>query len=209
MNQLQQQTLALAGVMQAAFLVNQLAVHGMVAQDKFSTSIHSIFALDPASTVDVYGSVRNLKLGLETLQEYLHNFDAVFSPTETLRYALGILHLEGLLQSQPDMLEQIRKDLERLQQRHDEAVYLDDNHALKDLSRVYRNTLSTLAFRIHVRGDLNYLRNELIADKVRILLLAGVRSAFLWRQLGGRRWQLLFKRGQFSRCVDDLIRNPS
>lgn len=208
MNQIEHQTLALAGVAQAAFLVNQLAMHGMVAQDKFGTSIHSIFALTPATTIDVYGSVKNLKLGLETLQGYLGNLESVLSPNETLRYILGILHLESHLQQNPAMPDQIRKDLERLQQRHAESVYLEDNQALKDLSRVYRNTLSTLPFRIHVRGDLNYLRNELIADKVRILLLAGVRSAFLWRQLGGRRWQLLFKRGQIMRCAAEFARNP-
>ncbi|HKM37225.1 MAG TPA: DUF489 family protein, partial [Thiopseudomonas sp.] len=33
------------------------------------------------------------------------------------------------------------------------------------------------------------------AAKVRALLFAGIRSARLWRQLGGRRWHLLTKRG--------------
>lgn len=207
MNQLQQQTLALAGVAQSAFLVNQLAMHGMVAQDKFATAIHSIFALNPQSTVEVFKSVKDLKLGLETLQDYLGNLDMILSPSETLRYVLGILHLEAQLQGHSDMAGQIRRDLERLMQRHAQQVYLEDNQALKDLSRVYRNTLSTLPFRIHVRGDLNYLRNELVADKVRILLLAGVRSAFLWRQLGGRRWQLLIKRGQLRRCAAELVRH--
>ncbi|HSX19775.1 MAG TPA: DUF489 family protein, partial [Gammaproteobacteria bacterium] len=29
-------------------------------------------------------------------------------------------------------------------------------------------------------------------NKIRTILLAGVRSAVLWRQLGGSRWQLTF-----------------
>ncbi len=32
------------------------------------------------------------------------------------------------------------------------------------------------------------------AAKIRALLLAGIRSARLWRQLGGHRWQLIFSR---------------
>ena len=32
------------------------------------------------------------------------------------------------------------------------------------------------------------------AAKIRALLLSGIRSARLWRQLGGHRWQLIFSR---------------
>jgi len=34
----------------------------------------------------------------------------------------------------------------------------------------------------------------LLANKIRTLLLAGIRAAVLWRQMGGNRWQLLFSR---------------
>ena len=40
-----------------------------------------------------------------------------------------------------------------------------------------------------------FLQQEATAAKVRALLFAGIRSARLWRQLGGRRWHLLTKRG--------------
>ena len=43
-------------------------------------------------------------------------------------------------------------------------------------------------------GEHNYLANPANADRIRALLLAGMRSAVLWRQLGGSRWQILFKR---------------
>ncbi|MEK7758734.1 MAG: DUF489 family protein, partial [Pseudomonadota bacterium] len=49
------------------------------------------------------------------------------------------------------------------------------------------------------------LSNPAIADKVRAALLAGIRSAVLWRQLGGRRWQLLFSRGKLARTAAELL----
>jgi high frequency lysogenization protein len=45
-----------------------------------------------------------------------------------------------------------------------------------------------------VNGEHGHLSNPLIAAKVRAALFAGIRSAFLWHQLGGSRWQLLFSR---------------
>ena len=202
-----QQVIALAGVAQAAVLVHQLAVHGVVAQDKLATAVNSLFALDPANTLDVFGSLRQLRLGLETLKELFGSYDSLLAPGEGLRYFSGLLHLESQLKSRDAMLGQIRKDLERLQQRYPAITIVDEPAALRELAALYRTTLSTLPFRIHVRGDMNYLRNEHVAEKVRILLFAGVRAAFLWHQVGGRRWHLLFSRGSLAAEVDTLLRS--
>ncbi len=59
---------------------------------------------------------------------------------------------------------------------------------------MYADTISTFRMRIQVTGDPNVLQQEENAAKVRALLLAGIRSAVLWRQSGGRRWQLIFTR---------------
>lgn len=206
MDQQQQQIIALAGVAQAAVLVHQLAIHGIVAQDRFAVAVNSLFALDPLRTLDVYGSLRQLRLGLETLKDLFGSYDSVLAPTEGLRYFSGILHLESQLKSRADMLEKVRYELEQLQLRFPPAALPEDPVSLRELATLYRSTLSTLPFRIHVKGDLNYLRNEIVAEKVRILLFAGVRSAFLWRQLGGRRWHLLFKRGSLARTIDGLLK---
>ncbi len=200
-----QQLIALAGVAQTSVLVHQLALHGMVAQDKFATAVQSLFVLDPPSTLDVFGSLKQLRLGLETLKELLGSYESVLAPTEGPRYFSGILHLEAQLKSRAGMLTLIRSELQRLHSTYPAAQLAEEPAAIKQLAALYRSTLSTLPFRIHVRGDLNYLRNDHVADKVRILLFAGVRAAFLWRQLGGRRWHLLFKRGSLAKGVEQLL----
>lgn len=206
MDRQQQQMIALAGVAQHAVLVHQLAMHGVVAQEKFAMAVQSLFALNPARTLDVYGSLRQVRLGLETLKDLFSRYDSMIAPAEGLRYFSGILHLDSQLKSRTQMLEKVRYDLERLQSRFTPSALSEDPAALRELATLYRSTLSTLPFRIHVRGDLNYLRNEVVAEKVRILLFAGVRSAFLWRQLGGRRWHLLLRRGSLARTVDELLK---
>ena len=71
---------------------------------------------------------------------------------------------------------------------------------MANLAGIYTDTLSTFAFRIHITGKQNYLTNINNTNKIRTLLLAGVRAAVLWRQMGGNRWQLLLSRKQI---VDD------
>jgi Uncharacterized protein involved in purine metabolism len=56
-----------------------------------------------------------------------------------------------------------------------------------------------------VQGNPHYLgRNDVVAE-IRALLLAAVRSALLWRQMGGSQWDFLFKRGDMKRAVTALL----
>lgn len=72
--------------------------------------------------------------------------------------------------------------------------YWSDNIAAS-FAGLYQDTISTFKQRIQVHGDMRFLQQDITAAKVRALLFAGIRSARLWRQLGGRRWHLLTKRG--------------
>jgi high frequency lysogenization protein len=60
--------------------------------------------------------------------------------------------------------------------------------------------------RIHVKGVPEHLRKQDVADKIRALLLSGIRSALLWQQLGGRRWHLFVYKKRIRDCVTDVRR---
>ena len=53
--------------------------------------------------------------------------------------------------------------------------------------------------RIIVNGNPQYLQNERTTDWIRTLLLAGIRAATLWSQLGGGRFDLMFGRKKIQR----------
>ena len=61
-------------------------------------------------------------------------------------------------------------------------------------------------FRIQVAGDPDLLKRESVADTIRAELLAGVRFAWLWQQLGGRRWHLVLRRRQLLVALETLER---
>ena len=71
MNRKLRQCLALSGVAQSAYMVKQLANHGMVGQDKLNTLVRSLFITKPTTTEEVYGSVSRLNLGMQVLQAVL------------------------------------------------------------------------------------------------------------------------------------------
>ncbi len=62
------------------------------------------------------------------------------------------------------------------------------------LSEIYVSTLSHISPKIMVRGEQRYLETEQIPIQVRAVLLAGVRAAYLFHELGGRRIQLFIHR---------------
>jgi len=201
---LQDLTLALAGVVQAAILVEQVAKTGQVQQDAYKCSIESLFDLNPASTLAVYGgNAQHLRIGLEALRDMLAG---QHKHQEAMRYALGALHLQKKLAGRKDMLNTIAT---RVSQAASQAEHFSSTHdnVIGNLGQVYSETISTFRFRIQVMGDYNYLQQTRIASQIRALLLASIRSAMLWRQLGGNRWQLLFQRKALASQVDQLLRN--
>lgn len=189
---LEDQTLALAGVTQAVSQVDSMARRGTVDPEAFETSLQSLFVTEPDKTEDVYGGVPGVHAGLRVLQTQLGN-DPKQRNVEQTRYLIALLHLERKLSRRRDMLEKISEGLDstRRQVEHFELTHAAVTASLADL---YAQTVSNLAPRIMVRGEHEYLSVTENANRIRSLLLAGIRSAVLWRQSGGTRVKLLFRR---------------
>ncbi len=102
------------------------------------------------------------------------------------------------------MMGQLKDGLTRIRGQA-EHFSLTHENVLAALADLYVNTVSTLTPRIIVSGQHGHLTNPANANKVRALLLAAIRSVVLWRQSGGNRFQLLFKRKQLAAEADALI----
>lgn len=212
LNSNQQRVLALAAVVQAATLVHQVASTGKVDEAASRTCMVSLFVTSPESTEDVFGgdqAIQNLRLGLETLQGIL-NQDQSVAAREITRYVLGLTHLQGKLRKRPKMLEAISQQLSRSQRQVD--LY-DVTHAnvLASVAETYSSTLSSFHFRIQVTGNPTYLQQPMNTNRVRSYLLAGIRATTLWRQVGGRKWQLVLFKNSLQRELTALLNqlNPT
>jgi len=196
-------TLALAGIIQATKLVQEIAYHDQADQASFDTCIRSIFETNPSNTAAVYGGVYGVRKGLILLQEQLGDQQQK-RDMELTKYVISVMHLQSKLAKKPDMLKTIAQGIEkaREQARHFSMTH---ENVIANLADLYINTISTLSPRIIVNGEHGYLSDPGNADKIRALLLAAIRSAVLWRQCGGQRLQLLLSRKKMIREVEKIL----
>ncbi|MGJ3438688.1 high frequency lysogenization protein HflD [Pseudomonas sp. Je.1.5.c] len=193
MSNLQEQLIALGGVFQAAVLVDRIARTGQATEANIGCMLNSLLVRDPKNTLEVFGGDDlNLRDGYRALVGALER-DPSSLQREPLRYALSMLGLERQLAKRDDLLETIGNRLPQIQSQADHFGLVHEN-VIASSGALYQDTLSTLRQRIQVHGDMRFLQQASNASKIRALLLAGIRAARLWRQLGGHRWQLVFSR---------------
>ncbi|PJK10440.1 lysogenization regulator HflD [Lysobacteraceae bacterium NML120232] len=193
--------LALAGILLALKEVRHLAENGRVNQTHLSTAIDSVFRLDADSTVDVYGSIAALHEGLRSLRDYLQGA----MPDQQLpRLALSVLQLERNFERNAESIDKVRQEISRLTPlAHNEGSTHPD--VLRELGSLYSKALSPLRPKVMVQGNPHYLGRSDVVTEIRALLLAAVRSAMLWRQMGGTQWDFVFQRSAMKHAVADLL----
>ena len=209
---LKDKTMALCGIFQATRMVQQIARTGMHEQGAFEASIKSIFSLDSATPEDAYGGIDNIAFGARVLLNQLSskksdNIEDRKKEIEVTKYVIGVLVLERKLVKREDLLNIITRGVERATAQLDHFPMTHDN-VIANLADIYTQTISTLQPRILVNGEQNYVSNSNNANKIRALLLSAIRSAVLWRQCGGTRWQMLFQRkailNETQKIIDEL-----
>ncbi|WJN57136.1 MULTISPECIES: high frequency lysogenization protein HflD [unclassified Pseudomonas] len=206
MSPIQEQLIALSAVFQAASLVDKLARTGQVSDAQLGCLLGSLLVRDPKSTLEVYGGDDlNLREGYKALVSTLERNPASLQ-REPLRYALALLGLERQLAKRDDMLQTVGNRLDQIQNQVEHFGLTHDN-VVAACGGLYQDTISTFRQRIQVHGDMRFLQQPAVASKVRALLLTGIRSARLWRQLGGHRWQLVFSRGKLLKELYPLLRS--
>ncbi len=197
----EERVLALAGLFQACVLAQQLANDGRCDEAAMEAGVASVFRIDAPSVVGVYGNVSNVRLGLRSLIAQLDENDKDMSVT---RMVVTVMRLERSLSARPDLLEKLQQGIIAAQ-RQVEHFGMDSSQVNSRLAEVYASTLSILKPRVMVSGNPQQLQLPAVVEKVRTNLLAAIRSAVLWRQVGGRQWQLLLYRRQCSMLARGLL----
>jgi high frequency lysogenization protein len=200
------QTIALAGLNQAILAVHNLAKTGTTDADDFETCIASLLKINADDVPGVFGGVERLKSGLRLLERQLGPSESV--DTELARYAAALVYLEGKFKRMDAMQKTIRSGLERATTQTAHFGLTHDN-VIASIADLYQNNISQINPRIMVMGENRYLENPAIANKIRALLLAGIRSAWLWRQCGGSKLGFLLSRRKLHDEAKRLVKTLS
>ena len=189
----EERTLALAGLFQALALVRTLATQGQADAASYVSSIGSVLRIDAPSVAAVFDGVGGVRLGLQTLQRELEGQQV---DAATRRMALTVLRIERRLIGDPPRVEHLQQGLRDAQRQAEHFGGVDHPTVIARLAGLYADTLSSLRPRVLVTGNAQMLNQQAIVERIRAALLAAVRAAVLWRQLGGTQWRLLLQRRQ-------------
>ncbi len=204
--------LALAGVCQAASLVVQIAEDPSIDQAALVASARSVLNIEADDTLAVFGGAGDLQLGLNNLRMLLGGQSNSRAKTQ-MGYMMAMDQLATRLSRANNTQGIIGQQLQEINIMHSRALQSDDegeydSDELRDLyaelGSLYQKTLSQLPPRIMVNGAKGKLSNEDNVARLRTALFAGVRAAYLWQQLGGRRWHVMLLRKGYVQGIEAL-----
>jgi high frequency lysogenization protein len=201
MSAMHERVIALAGMAQALRQVRRIAETGQAEAAVVGTALESVFRIDAPSPTAIYGDVEALRPGLRLLRDYLANKgDDPLLP----RLALAVTQLERRFVANAAMAQQVHDGIlavapsaQRMGSVHPEV--------LAALGSLYADTVSHLRPRVLVQGNPHYLGQADVVAEIRAVLLAALRSAVLWRQLGGSLWDFALRRKEMLQAIDKSL----
>jgi len=211
----EQQTLALSAVVHAAQLVRDMAYSGEAPALELEASVNPLLVLNAPDMGGIYTNLAGMLRGLQGLEALFVNQRSQ-EHTEVVRYTLGMLVLRNKLMSNNEMQDILHRRLQHINpliggeetsiEDSQGAGFSAQERSFQQLAKLYQDTISTLSYRVQVQGKVDFLNDEKVANRIRALLLAGIRSAVLWYQLGGRRWRLVVYRRRIQHTAANLAR---
>lgn len=203
MNDWQQRVTALAGMSLSAAAVQKLARSGNLYPESITdTLVYSVLQQSPSSIEEVYGGIPNIQPGLQTLARQIGNTSQ--KDVEVTRYLIGMLHLSRRLLKEPKTLDELGQRVSQIKRQKEEFDF-DQHRILESMAGVYRELISPLGQPIKINGKPEVLKSDANQHRIRALLLAGVRSAILWNQVGGKRRHFVFSRKQMLKAAQQLL----
>lgn len=198
---MRQRVLALAGMVQALKLVRQIAETGHADVGNQRIVLDSVFRIDADSVDAVYGGAGQLRSGLMILREHLVDRGG----DEMLpKLGMSILQIErrfvaddGMATHVLDGIRAVESTAERQGSIHPDVI--------GRLGQLYADTISSLRPKVIVQGNPHYLQQPQVVAEIRALLLAALRSAVLWRQVGGSYWDFVFRRRAMMQVVEEEL----
>lgn len=185
----QDRVTALAGIYQTVGCVMRIAHSGSADPAAMEPCIYSLFQVDADTVPAVFGPPGAVANGARQLIAQLTGRPE--RDLDMTRYVVSVIRLERKLSTLPELLERIGQGINAAAASRDQYPLLHPD-LLTRFADLYSENLSPLSPRILVRGVSSHLQNPDNQIRIRALLLAAIRAARLWRQVGGTRWQILF-----------------
>lgn len=205
-NNYKKQVLALRGIFQAAGLVHTIAKGEFENQADFETSLESLFIRAPKTAIDCYPG-QHFTTGTKYLKQF---FGRDYNPNiiQVCRYAFSLFKIYRIFKKSPSLRNKLDKLISEVESKR---TFFQEPLApaiIEQLAAGYVDIFGGLSFRIQIIGKKIVLNDPNRLAKMRCLLLAGLRSVYLWEQLGGNLFKLFFFRKRYFKEFELTLLKP-
>lgn len=211
MTDIADETLALAALFQCCTQIQRVARTGYVDPHAAAAVIRGLIITNPQSCTDIYAP-NQLLVGFRQVAASFSS-QAGSKSAETIEITKNVFKIIGLtltIMRNDAVFNKLGDDIDAArtavlarypdyEQGRPEIVLSQD--CLHDFSELYQSLVSPNFPRLMIYGEEAYLSRVENQEMIRTLLLAAIRAAVLWRQLGGRRRFLFFRRKAIVRCA--------
>jgi high frequency lysogenization protein len=205
MSSFDDRTLALAGLVQALRQVRQIAETGQADSAVLATATDSVFRVEADTPEAVFGGAQAVAPGMQLLLDYFSSSGGDARDDLLPRLALAVMQLERRFVREDATARKVHEGILAISPTADRLGSAHPD-VLAALGNLYADTVSHLRPRVMVQGNPHYLGQAAIVSEIRAVLLAALRSAVLWRQLGGSLWDFVLRRRALVGSVQSQLR---
>ena len=189
--------LALAGVSSCAALIDELATSGHADDSELEFFVSAFLDIGSDSTAKLLQRHHAYDKGLQVLGHLSQSGSE--KDRRLLLYSLQTIQLMQQFMKRSDLVALLTEELPKIASQET----LDDR--LLAMGSLYEKSVSTLAFRIQIRGSQGYLRQGPVAQKIRGTLFCGIRFALLWQQQGGSKFDFVLRKANIRSMARDIL----
>ena len=203
-----ERTCALAGVASCCILVDQFAVTGDADAQDIGFFTEAFLNTNPEDIGGILHPSNSLIPGLQLLTNLSsgpgtseQGGPRSQEVTRRLSYSLQCIQLMQQLMKRDDLLQKLASEIGNIQ----DIEYAEDR--LLAIGSFYEQSVSTLSYRIQIKGSQGYLRQPLVAQKIRGILFCSLRFALLWQQQGGSKFDFLFRKKNIATLARETLKD--
>lgn len=214
MKNIRSESIALAALFQCCTQINRIAHTGYCDEQAVSTVFRALLVTNPKTIEDIY-KISELKTGFRGLIE---GFSAEGitdnSANELVKLAMQVISLTDRIVRNTSLYNRLSNEIDTLKDQIEKAcpdflegktsVVLSSENVEK-FAQLYQSLISPNFSKLLIFGEERFLSSTENQNRIRALLLAGIRAVVLWNQVGGKKLYLMFRRKEIVSFASEQI----
>ncbi len=215
MTDIKAESIALGALFQACTQIHRIANTGFSDDLACACLYRAILVTEPRVVEDIYDP-KALNVGFCQLLESFDKADAnkTADSIAITKMALKLMSLTRGIETWAKIFQRLSDDIDSIKNTilattpdflTASADVINNQDNIRLFGNLYQSLISPNFPKLMIFGEERFLRDTDNQEKIRALLLCGIRALILWRQMGGRRRFLIFRRKKILEYIKSLL----